>query len=536
MAFVMISRSWSRVFLARAIPHGQKILVLICVGGFGISLLINYPGFMVSDSYVQLFQARHGVYSDWYPPFMAFLWHFTDRIIVGPFGMLVLITGLIWLGTFLVTLYWFNKERFTFLSLFPALIVFYPPLFGISGAIWHDTLMWAFLMLALGTVGSLEPVSRTRRSWAYLKLGIIASLLLMAMLTRHNAGFAAVPIMILSIVRFAGKDYRYLHRIATSTVVGLLVCVLLQFCALLTTEYLATYNKNIWASLATFDVAGIIYRMPDQQQQETSYARVPTRLQGSLDQLLKSYDPVSGDSLFWNAQETLAFLAGTVPEKRPAFGCTFEHDTDSKPMDKDPSAPPNNLVAKNGVQVDFLEDFMGLRCFNLTAQEKASLIQLWSTLVIHHPLAYLFHRMSVFRRVIGRHHWDYVYMEDHNWPAAWPADWAPKIYGHPMPTLNWFQTKVKSLLVRFSAHVWPIYMPLSYLVLTITTIGACLFSYAEERLQIALIAASGLTLEMGLFLLAPASDYRYSHYMVYTSVIALLLLMRTHLMERRART
>ena len=43
-------------------------------------------------------------------------------------------------------------------------------------------------------------------------------------------------------------------------------------------------------------------------------------------------------------------------------------------------------------------------------------------------------------------------------------------------------------------------------------------------------------LEMGLFLLAPASDYRYSHYMVYTSVIALLLLMRTHLMERRART
>lgn len=75
-------------------------------------------------------------------------------------------------------------------------------------------------------------------------------------------------------------------------------------------------------------------------------------------------------------------------------------------------------------------------------------------------------------------------------------------------------------------------MPLSYLVLTITTIGACLLSYTEERLQISLIAASGLTLEIGLFLLAPASDYRYSHYMVYTSVIALLLLMRTHLVER----
>jgi hypothetical protein len=501
--------------------------VLICVGGFGVSLIINYPGFVSTDSYVQLFEARHGVYSDWYPPFMAFLWHFTERIIAGPFGMLVLITALIWLGTFLVTSYWFNKERFTVVSLFPALIVFYPPLFGISGAIWHDNLMWAFLMLALGAVGSLEPVSQTRRSWAYLKLGIIASLLLMAMLTRHNAGFAAVPIMILAIVRFAGKDYRYLHRIAASSVVGLLVCVLLQFCAMLTTEYLATHKTNIWVSLATFDVAGIISRMPDQQQQETSYARIPTRLQGSLDQLLTSYNPGDLSSLFWNTPETLAYLAGAVPEKRRAFGCTWQHDADSKRMDKDPSASPKNLVAKNGVQVD-VEDFMGLWCFKLTAQEKASLIQLWSTLVIHHPLAYLFHRMSVFRRVIGRHHWDYVYMEN-QWPADWPADWAPKLYGR-LPTLNWFQTKVKSLLVRFSSHVWPIYMPLSYVALTIATIGACLLSYTEERLQIVLIAASGLTLEMGLFLLAPASDYRYSHYMVYTSVIALLLLMRTHLM------
>jgi hypothetical protein len=517
------------VFLTRAIPHGQTILVLICVGGFGVSLLINYPGFMSTDSYVQLFQARKGVYSNDFPPFMAFLWHLTDRIVAGPFGMLVLITALIWLGTFLVTLYWFNKERFTLLSLFPALIIFYPPLFGISGVIWHDNLMWAFLMLALGTVGSLEPVSRRRRRWACLKLGIIASLLLMAMLTRHNAGFAAVPIMILSIVRFVGKDYRYVYRIAVPSVVGLLVCVMLQFCAALTTEYLATYKTNFWVALAIFDVAGIIYRMPDQQQQETSYARVPTRLQGSLDQLLKRYDPGDAGRLLWSDQETLAFLAGAVPEKRPGFGCTWQHDTDSKRIDKDPSAPHNNLVANNGVQVDLLKDYMGARCFKLTAQEKTSLIQLWSTLVIHHPLAYLFHKMSVFRGVIGRHDYsDYVFMQ--NQTGDWPADWAPKIYGPPMPTLNWFQTKVKSLLLRFSAYLWPIYMPLSYLVLTIATIGACLLSYTEERLQIALIATSGLSLEMGLFLLAPASDYRYSHYMVYTSVLALLLLMRTHLM------
>ena len=115
-----------------------------------------------------------------------------------------------------------------------------------------------------------------------------------------------------------------------------------------------------------------------------------------------------------------------------------------------------------------------------------------------------------------------------------PAYWAPGIYGHPAPKLNWLQTRVKSLITRVSVHVWPLYMPLSYLVLTIATIGACFLSYTEERLQIALIGASGLTQEMGLFLLAFGNDYRPSHYMIYTSVIALLLLMRTYLMESKA--
>ena len=108
-----------------------------------------------------------------------------------------------------------------------------------------------------------------------------------------------------------------------------------------------------------------------------------------------------------------------------------------------------------------------------------------------------------------------------------PAYWAPRIYGHPAPKLNWLQTQVKSLIARVSVHVWPLYMPLSYLILTIATMGVCLLSYTEERLQIALIAASGLTQEMGVFLLAFGNAYRDSHYMIYTSVIALLLLMRT---------
>jgi hypothetical protein len=187
----------------------------------------------------------------------GFLWHFIDKIIPESLGMLIFLTSLIWLGTCLVTLYWFNKERVTVFSLFPSLIVFYPPLFRISGAIWKDNLMWAFLMLAIGIVGSLEPVAPTRRRGSYVRLILIANLLLMAMLARHNAGFAALPIMILSIMRVFGMHLR-LYRVAVAVAVGLLICVLLQFFAILTTEYLATCKTNVWVTLAIFDVAGII--------------------------------------------------------------------------------------------------------------------------------------------------------------------------------------------------------------------------------------------------------------------------------------
>jgi hypothetical protein len=497
------------VFLAR-ITHGQTILALICLGCFIISLIINYPGFMSADSFLQLLEARPGVYSDWHPPSIAFIWHFIEGILPGSLGMFILETSLIWMGTFLVTLYWFNKKRFTVFGLFPSLIVFYPPLFGTSGAIWQDNLIWALLMLAIGGTGSLEPFSATRRWAICVTLTMITSVLFMAMLTADDNArfaavpfFAAVPIMILSIVRVWGTSPP-VHRIAVSSAAGLMICVLLQFCALQTTEYLATYKTSGWTSLVLFDVAGIIYRMPDHQQQQTFYAQIPARLQGpgSLEGLLETYDPTTSDRLLWSPDGNT--VEPTAPGKQPGLRCV---------------TPLNN-------EFNELDDAF---CFDLTDKEKGSLLQLWSTLVMHYPLAWLSHKMSVFRRNIGRHHWDYVYMEQE------PAYWAPRIYGQPAPKLNWLQTRVKSLIARVSVHVWPLYMPLSYLVLTIVTISACFLSYTEERLQIALIAASGLSQEMGVFLLAFGNAYRHSHYMIYTSVIALLLLLQTYLMDRRRR-
>jgi hypothetical protein len=492
-------------FVANRIRHGYSILCAICVSGFCLSILINYPGFMSWDSANQLIEAKNGLYSDTFPPFMALLWHFTDRIIQGPLGMLLLMSALIWLGTFLVTLYWFNKDQFTPLSLLPAFIVFYPPLFGISGAIWKDNLMWGFLTLAIGAAGSLERVSPRLRWWTYVKLAIIASLLLMAMLTRHNAGFAAVPLMILAIARWIKKPAPF-HRIAISAAIGLMVCVLLQFCAVATTEYLTTYKTNPWAYPVMFDVTGIIYRIPDHQQQQAFYARVPARLQspGSLERMLEAYNPRSINTMLFDLNDLLILRAGGNPDKLiglgppPAIGCA---------MDKDPSVPPNNYFYTN--------------CFELTEQERGSLIKLWSTLVIDYPLAWLSHRMALFHQLIGWNPYNSVYIEQH------PVDWAKQIYGYPTPQLTRLQIDVKRLLI----HMKPIFRPWIYLALTLFIIVTCLLSLTEERLYILLISASGLAHEGGLFFVAASAEYRFSHYMIYTSILGLLLLLRTYLIE-----
>jgi hypothetical protein len=62
-----------------------------------------------------------------------------------------------------IAVYWFSGKKFTLFSFVPIFIVFFPPVFGISGIIWKDLFMWAFLMLAIGVAGSLGPSGDLKR-------------------------------------------------------------------------------------------------------------------------------------------------------------------------------------------------------------------------------------------------------------------------------------------------------------------------------------------------------------------------------------
>ena len=462
-------------------------LSIICLAGFIVSLVINYPGFMSYDSVQQLLEARAGAYSDMHPPFLAFLWHFTDSIVPGPFGMLIVETALIWCGTYLISLFWFSDAH-PILRLAPCLLVFYPPIFGISGAIWTDIMMWAFLTLAIGMAGAIKPVSATTGYGCIPKFALGSIFLFAAILCRHNALFAVMPLVALGVVRGLGAD-RSPRRLVAGSVIGGLVFAGMLFGASLVNNALTSYRVATLHVAALFDIAGVIHGLPDADEQKAIYDRVPAEAigSGSLENLIHTYSPDNAATLF-------------QPE-HPAFR--------PEPFTQ------NKIINEESP---------------LSAQDRRALTNLWLETVFHHPLAWLRHRISVFEAVTGLHHdvSTMVFMKPNGYP-----DWVARIYGHHSPELNVFQKGVNWVLAHSSEQTF-FWRPWCYLVLTVLLIGACLAFRTLERIEIALIAASGLAHEGGLFLFAPEHEFRFSHYMIYTSGLALLLFLKSLRYKREA--
>lgn len=69
---------------------------LACAAGFLLCVVAYYPGYTSPDAVRQLAEARAWSFTDWHPPLMARVWGVPDRVVPGPFGMLVLHNVLFW--------------------------------------------------------------------------------------------------------------------------------------------------------------------------------------------------------------------------------------------------------------------------------------------------------------------------------------------------------------------------------------------------------------------------------------------------------
>lgn len=250
---------------ARAGFSDATVVALVALAGAVSWLVLFYPGFMSADSAGQLLEARRGSFSDWHPPIMAALWSLCERVVAGPFGMLVLQTVVFWSGLALLA------ERLpapvALKAGFLLLIGFAPPIVSIAGAIWKDVLLTAFLLLAFGLAG------RRRAFWVFA---------LLATLTRHNA-IPAVAVAVLLHFTTTGPSLAGLRRAAVAT--------LTLFVASLGINAALTEHRNhLVQAIALFDLVGIAATTKTMPDLDPCFLR---REPVDLDAVIRSYDPRS---------------------------------------------------------------------------------------------------------------------------------------------------------------------------------------------------------------------------------------------------
>lgn len=209
----------------------------VLIGAFVLFLLYGFPGYMSSDSVLQLSEAVAGKFSDGNPPLMAAEWMILDKIISGPLLMLCLQGGLLLGGLY----YLFRRLLEPRGAAWVASGIFlFPPVMVVMAVIWKDSQMAAYLVA--GTAALIHPRLRTR----LLGLGLLVA----ACSLRHNAVAAAAPLI--AILFEWRQGLRWTKRLA---IVGGVVIVV-GLAGFAVTRVLA--SKHVKLTPMFNDVVGVI--------------------------------------------------------------------------------------------------------------------------------------------------------------------------------------------------------------------------------------------------------------------------------------
>ena len=161
----------------------------LIAAGYGLTLLIFYPGVMTYDAKFVYEDIAKGVLGDWQSPVMTVLWGLIDPVAPGAASMFLLIATSYWLGFGLLA--FALARRATRLALLLPLLALSPPAFVFVGIIWRDVLFATCWLLAAAIAFTVaERHARLRVPAQALALALCA----FGVLLRPNALIAA-PIL-----------------------------------------------------------------------------------------------------------------------------------------------------------------------------------------------------------------------------------------------------------------------------------------------------------------------------------------------------
>ncbi|WKJ91380.1 hypothetical protein QZJ86_04415 [Methylomonas montana] len=467
----------------RKISAGTLPVESVFIAGFLIHIGIMYPGFLCYDAVNQILEAREGVYSDWHPPLMAIVWRLTDSILPGPAGMLFLQLVLVWFGVYLVFGAFFKPCGAKAAAPLLCVLLFLPPVFCISGAILKDVLMWGALLIAFGVAGHIKCNNNQHSGLTSLLFAITVLLLWLAILLRHNAFFATMPILSFAIFRLYPKA-GFLGLIRAAVPGAIMALALFVATGAINTR-LADRHTHPWVANAAFDIAGVIKRLEDRDRQQALFDRLASALNstGSVEPLLNAYTPMYWREIFRTQPPTLQLPTHSMESQIHGFE-------------------------------------------SLSDQQRQALRTLWTQTILAEPVLWLRHRLAVSKYVLG-------WVPEASWSPVmmgkeFPTDLEQAYGAHPVPSK--LQEQIEEAMFKLTNDWY--FQPWPYFIAAICVFLAAAFRSPTANIEVICLTASGILHEFGLMLAAPSPDFRYSHYMIFTTLLSLLLLVRPWLKHR----
>ncbi|MEO8702114.1 MAG: hypothetical protein ABI867_18875 [Kofleriaceae bacterium] len=427
---------------------------VILAFGWTLFFIYSYPGYMSYDSVWQLEQARHiEPRNEWQPPLMAYVWGLIDKIIAGPFPMLVIQSGTFLFGGWALLRHAMSERAAAIVAV---VVLLYPANIVVMAVIWKDCQMAGFLLAAIPALMS------PKRGWRIT--GYV--LIFLATGYRYNAAAATLPIVLGLFAWGKTLSRRRRYGISLGLWFGITVA------SLVANGLVTEKRMHPWqVAAAPLDIVGTM-RFATKQDDATilrEYPDVPWALKQDIwRRILYSYRSIN------------SYLEVTTLE-----------DAVIK--------PPTTEAERDGISAA------------------------WKKLVTEHPIAFARHRVGVFwQQIKVRTGGDYGF-----WVGFTNADWGEQILEHKAKHSSLQQWWIENL-VRYD-H----WFGLRVYVYFILLFAFLPFAW-RYRLGFVVIA-SGILHELGLFLIAPAIDYRYSHWMVVCSILGGILVFVKRRQQRVAR-
>ena len=230
-------------------PIGVTLFIAALIaGGFAITMLVFYPGYMTNDATFVYAYGKEWRFGDWQSPLMSIVWRVIDPLAPGPASMFLLIAALYWLGFGLLGLT--VARRAVRLGLIVPLLALAPPAFMLLGMLWRDVLFGVvWLAAAVTAYAAAERMTPLRRPFLALALVLVA----FGVLLRPNA-IVAAPLLAVFVLWPHRFDWRRAAILFLPILVaGYAVVHLVYY------EILDVKREHPLHSLLVFDLGGITH-------------------------------------------------------------------------------------------------------------------------------------------------------------------------------------------------------------------------------------------------------------------------------------